>query len=162
MKKFAIEIRWAIRYIFVYIAWIFLEKYSGAYDAHIDNYFLFSFGFYILAFLLYLMAIKEKKTSYFGNNMDWKQGTISGIYMTAFIAILMPFAQIVIHKAIATEFFPNMIKRSLASKNANPEAIRDYFSFPDYITHTIFLTLSIGMIYAAVASRVLRNRKQNN
>ncbi|AWA30819.1 hypothetical protein HYN48_12425 [Flavobacterium magnum] len=160
MKKFAIEIKWAIRYIFVYIAWVFLEKYTGAYDTHIENYIWYSFGFYILAFLIYLMAVKEKKTAYFGNSMDWKQGSISGIYMTLFIAILMPFAQIVIQKSIAPEFFPNMIRRAMASKNANPQAIRDYFSFPDYITQTVFMTLSIGMLYATAASRVVRNKHQ--
>jgi uncharacterized protein DUF4199 len=161
MKKFAIEIKWAIRYIFVYIAWIFLEKYTGAYDAHFENYFLLSFGFYVLAFLIYLMAIKEKKIHYFGNNMDWKQGSISGIYMTVFIAILMPFAQIVIHKSIAPEFFPNMIKRSLANKNANPETIKELYNLTGYIWQTVILTLSVGVIYAAAASRVLRNKDQN-
>ncbi|OYU79436.1 MAG: hypothetical protein CFE23_14145 [Flavobacterium sp. BFFFF1] len=158
MKKFAIEIKWAIRYIFVFLAWVFLEKYCGAYDENVGSYFLFSFGFYIFAFLIYLMALKDKKEHYFSNQLEWKQGTVSGIYMTVFIAILMPVAQIIIQKAIAPEFFPNMIKHSLASKNANAQAIREYFSFPDYITHSIFLALSVGMIYAAAASAVLKTK----
>ena len=161
MKKFAIEIKWGIRYIFVVLAWVLLEKYTGAYAHHIDYYFLYSLGFYVLAFLMYLLAIKEKKESYFQNAMEWKQGCVSGIYMTIVIALLMPFAQIIIHNAIAPEFFPNMIQRALASKNSKPDAIKAYFSLSAYIWQSIFMVLSVGVVYSAIVARFLRSRSSN-
>jgi len=158
MKKFAFELKWGIRYIFVYLAWILLEKYTGTYDAKIDNYFLLSLLFYVLAFLIYLVALKDKKENYYNNNMEWKQGCASGIYLTIVIAILMPFAQVIMHKAIAPEFFPNMIRRSLASKNSNAEAVRSYFNLSGYIWQSIFMTLSIGTVYSAIVARFLQTK----
>lgn len=156
MRKFAFEIKWGIRYIFVYLAWVFLEKYTGTYDQNIDNYFLLSLLFYVFAFLIYLIALKDKKENYYNNIMEWKQGCASGIYLTIVIAILMPLAQIVIHKAIAPEFFPNMIKHSLASKNSNPEAVNSYFNLSGYIWQSIFMALSIGIVYSAIVARFLQ------
>jgi hypothetical protein len=158
MKKFAIEIKWGIRYIFAYIAWVFLEKYTGVYAENIDNYLLYSLLFYVFAFFIYLLAIKDKKESYFSNDMDWKRGCISGIYLTIVIAILMPFAQIIIHKSIAPEFLPNMMKRALASKNAKPDAIKAYFNLSDYIWQSVFLVLSLGVVYSAIASQFLKTK----
>jgi hypothetical protein len=158
MNKFAIEIKWGIRYIFVYLAWVFLEKYSGAYDKHIGYYFLFSLGFYLFAFLIYILAIKDKKEHFFSNIMEWKQGCVSGIYLTMVIAVLMPFAQVIIHKAIVPEFFPNMVQHALASKNSKPEAVKAYFNLSSYIWQSIFQALSVGVVYAAIVARFLRTR----
>lgn len=161
MKKFAFEIKWGIRYIFVFLAWIFLEKYTGTYDTNIDNYFLMSLLFYVVAFLVYLVAIKDKKENYYHNIMDWKQGCASGIYFTIVIALLMPVAQIIMHKAIAPEFFPNMIKHSLASRNSNPEAVNSYFNLSGYIWQSIFMVLSVGVVYSAVVARFLQTKSSN-
>ena len=159
MKTFAIEIKWGIRYIFFYLGWIFLEKYSGAYEENIGNYFVFSMVFYIFAFLIYILAIKDKKENFFVNKMEWKQGCISGIFLTIVIALLMPLAQITIHKAIAPEFFPNMIAKGLTSKNADPKALQSYFNLTSYIWQSIFMTLSVGMVYSAVVASFLKTKK---
>jgi len=158
MKKIGFEIKWGIRYIFIYLAWTFLEKYTGAYDQNIDYYFLLSILFYVLAFFVYLIALRDKKENYYHNILEWKQGCASGIYLTIIIAILMPIAQIITHKAIAPEFFPNMIKHSLASKNSNPDAINSYFNLSGYIWQSIFMALSIGIVYSAIVARFLQTK----
>jgi len=161
MKTFAIEIKWGIRYIFFYLGWVFLEKYTGVYDENIGNYFLYSLLFYVFAFLIYILAIKEKKEHFFANKMEWKQGCISGIFLTIVISLLMPLAQIAIHKGIAPEFFPNMIAKSLQSKNADPEAIKSYFNLMSYMWQSIFTTLSVGFVYSAIVARFLRTKISN-
>lgn len=158
MKTFAIEIKWGIRYIFFYLGWVFLEKYTGAYDQNIGNYFLYSLGFYVFAFLIYVLALKDKKEHFFGNKMEWKQGCISGIFLTVVISLLMPLAQVAIHKAIAPEFFPNMVARALQSKNADAKALQSYFTLSNYIWQSIFMTLSVGFVYAAIVAHFLRTK----
>ncbi len=158
MKTFAIEIKWALRYIFVYLAWAFLEKSMGVYAENFENYFLYSLLFYVFALLLYVLALKDKKEHFFNNKMEWKQGCVSGIYLTVIISLLMPIAQVIIHKAIAPEFFTNMIERSIASKNTDLVTVKNYFNLTSYIWNSIFMALSVGVVYSAVVARFLRTK----
>lgn len=158
MKTFSIEIKWGLRYIFAYLGWIFLEKFSGVYTDRIALYLLFSLLFYVFAFVIYLLAVKEKRDVFFEGKMDWKQGCISGITLTVVVAVLMPLAQTIIHKGIAPEFLPNMAAHSLQSENADADAIKSYFSLGAYIWQSIYMALSIGFVYAAIVARFLRTK----
>lgn len=158
MKNFAVEIRWGIRYVFVYLAWIIGEKSLGIYSNKIDDYFLSSALFYILGFLIYCLALNEKKKDFFNNNMDWKQGTVTGFFMSIVIALLMPLCQVAIHKVIAPEFFPNMIKHALASGRNKPEVVMNNFNLKAYIYQSVFFALSIGVTYSALAALFLKTK----
>ena len=156
MKKFTVEIRWAIRYIFVYIAWVFLEKGMGVYSTNIASYPNYSMGFYALALLLYILAINDKKKQIFHNSMSWKQGCVSGIYLSIGIGILMPFCQAIVHKFIAPEFFPNMIQYAVSKNYMQPAAAAEYYSLYTYIFQSLFFSLSIGVVFSAIAALILR------
>lgn len=176
MKKFAIEIKWGIRYTFCYLAWAIFEKFFGIlgevsikadsnprhfyektfglFGNNIEYYVLSSLLFYLFASVIYTVALKEKKTNYFQNNMDWKQGTATGLYMTIVIAVLMPLTQACIHQVIAPEFFENMIALS-----KDKVAAESYFNLKSYIMQTIFFTLSIGMVISAIVSYFIQTKK---
>lgn len=156
MKKFAIEIKWGIRYFFAFLVWTYVEKRSGYYSDKIDDYPLYSSLFLIIAIFIYVMAIKDKKKNYF-NNMDWKQGSVTGIFMTIVIAILMPLCQIVVHKGMAPEFFPNMIENAI-SKGTTPENAKAYFNLSSYIFQSIFSTLSFGVVISAIVAYFLQTK----
>ncbi len=158
MKKFAVEFKWAVRYIFAYLAWIMGEKVLGVYDTHIDWFLLSSLGFYLFGFVLYVLALREKRDTVFQKQMDWKQGCVSGFYLTIFISLLMVLAQVVVHKAIAPEFFPNMIRYNL--ENGNKKA-GEIFNLQSYLYQAVFFTLSIGVLYAAAVAYFLRTRPKN-
>ena len=155
MKKFAIEIKWAIRYTFCYLAWAIFEKVLGVFGENMSYYMLSSLLFYLFASVIYTVALKEKKTNYFQGSMDWKQGTATGLYMTVFIAILMPLTQASVHEIIAPEFFQNMIA---ASKDK--VAAAEYFNLRSYIMQTVFFTLSIGMVISAIVSYFIQTKKK--
>lgn len=154
MKKFAIEIKWGIRYTFCYLAWAIFEKVLGVFGENMSYYMLSSLLFYLFASVIYTVALKEKKANYFNNNMDWKQGTATGLYMTIVIAILMPLTQASIHEVIAPEFFENMIAVS-----KDKVAAANYFNLKSYIMQTVFFTLSIGMVIAAIVSYFIQTKK---
>ena len=154
MKKFAIEIKWGIRYTFCYLAWAILEKSLGIYGENMSFYMLSSLLFYLFAALIYTLALKEKKTHYFNGNMDWKQGCATGLYMTIVIALLMPLTQASLHELIAPEFFENMIK---ASKDKASAAT--YFNLKSYIIQSIFFALSIGMVISAIVAYFVQTKK---
>jgi len=157
MKKFAIEIKWGIRYFFAFLVWVYVEKMSGYYNEKINDYFLYSMLFTFIAIFIYVMSINDKKKNYFHNNMDWKQGSVTGIFMTIVIAILMPLCQIIIHKGMAPEFFPNMIENSV-SKGTKMEDAKAYFNLSSYIFQSVFSVLSFGVVISAIVAYFLQTK----
>lgn len=155
MKKFAIEIKWGIRYTFCYLAWAILEKSLGIYDENMRYYILSSFFFYGFAVFIYALVLREKKAHYFNNQMDWKQGCATGLYMTMVIALLMPLTQAALHKVIAPEFFENMINAS-----PNKESAQEFFNLKSYMLQSIFFTLSIGLVIAAVVAYFVQTKNK--
>ena len=61
MKNFSIEIKWALRFTLLTLAWAIGEKAIGLHDEHIQNYALYTNLFVLPAFLFFYLAIKEKK-----------------------------------------------------------------------------------------------------
>lgn len=157
MKKFAIEIKWGIRYAFLWILWLFIEKSSGYYESKISDYALYSMLFTFVTIFVYYVAIKEKKKDFFNDEMSWKQGCVTGIFLTIVMAILTPLCQIIFHKAIAPEFFPNMIEYSV-SKGNSKEVAENYFNLSSFIIQNIFSTLSLGVVISAVVALFLQTK----
>jgi hypothetical protein len=157
MKKFAIEIKWGIRYTFLWIFWLYIEKSSGYYDVKINDQALYSLLFTFVILFVYYVAIKEKKKDFFKDDMSWKQGCVTGIFLTIVMAILTPFCQIIFHKAIAPEFFPNMIEYSISKGNSR-ETAENYFNLLSYITQSVFSTLSLGVVISAVVALFLQTK----
>ncbi len=157
MKKFAVEIKWGIRYAFLWILWLFIEKNSGYYEAKISDYTLYSMLFIVVTLFVYYVAIKEKKKDFFKNEMSWKQGCVTGIFLTIVMAILTPFCQIIFHKAIAPEFFPNMIEYSVSKGNSR-EIAENYFNLSSFIIQNVFSTLSLGVVISAIMALLLQTK----
>lgn len=157
MKKFAIEIKWGIRYFFAYLLWVYIEKASGYYSEKIDDYLMYSMLFYFIAIFIYVLAINDKKKNYFHNDMDWKQGAVTGVFMTIVIAILMPLCQIVIHKGMAPEFFPNMIQNTV-DKGGKLQNAQAFFNLSSFIFQSIFSALSFGVVISAIVAYFLQTK----
>lgn len=159
MKKFAIEIKWGIRYAFLWILWLYAEKKFGYYDTKINDHALYSMLFMVVMLIVYFAAIKEKKVDFFENQMSWKQGVVTGIFLTVVIVLLTPICQIIFHKAIAPEFFPNMIKHAV-SNGYSAEVAQNYFNLWSYILQSIFGTLSLGVVLSAIVALFLQTKKE--
>ena len=159
MKKFAIEIKWGIRYAFLWILWLFIEKSSGYYKEKIADHALYSMLFTFVIIFVYYVAIKEKKNDFFKGEMSWKQGSVTGIFLTIVMAILTPVCQIIFHKAIAPEFFPNMIEYTVSKGNSR-EVAENYFNLSSYILQSIFGTLSFGVVISAIVALIFKTKNK--
>ena len=157
MKKFAIEIKWGIRYAFLWILWLFIEKSTGYYEAKIADYVWYSLLFTFVTIFVYYVAIKEKKNDFFKGEMSWKQGCVTGIFLTIVMAILTPVCQIIFHKAIAPEFFPNMIEHSV-SIGKSREMAENYFNLTSFTLQNVFSTLSLGVVLSAIVALILQTK----
>ncbi len=161
MKKFAIEIKWALIYSIAMLVWMFIEKMSGLHDQYIDRQLLLTNAFGIIGLLIYFLAIKEKRDKYFRGEMLWVQGFLSGVYLAVFIAILTPVVNYIIYELISPEYFANMIRYySQADAKFNASSGM-FFTLKSYIIQSSMSGLSMGIIASALIALVLRNKKQN-
>jgi hypothetical protein len=159
MKNYSIEIKWAIRFTLLTLAWAIGEKFSGLYDAYIADYALYTNLFGLPALLFFVLALKEKKKYFFNGTMTWTQGFVSGVVLSFIIALFTPITQYVIYKSITPHFFDTIIAYKLKSGYMTVEVAKQYFNLQTYMLQNSFSNLSLGIITGALVSLFIRTKK---
>ena len=113
MKKYKIEIKWALIFSVTGLVWMLLEKLSGLHSTYIDYHLYLTNLFAIPAIWIFVLALKEKKKKYYGGQMSYLQGLISGLIISLIVALLSPLTQWITSFVISPEYFPNVIRRSV-------------------------------------------------
>lgn len=159
MKNIKIEIKWAIIFTVVALLWMVLEKLCGLHGKYIDYHLYLTNLFAIPAIIVMVMALKDKKNSFYGGQMNYKKGLISGIILSVFIAFLSPAYQWITSFVITPEYFPNVIKRSveLGYYKATAEAEAN-FNYRNYAIQGAIGALVMGIITTAFAMIFIRTR----
>lgn len=155
-----IEIKWAIIFSVVSLLWMLLEKLSGLHGKYIDYHLYLTNLFAIPAIIVMVMALKDKKNIFYGGQMNYKQGLISGIVLSVIIALISPLTQWIISYVISPEYFPNVIKRSVElgyfKTTADAEA---NFNYPNYAVQSAIGALVMGILTTAIAMIFIRTKK---
>ncbi len=160
MKNFSIEIKWALRFTFLTLAWAIGEKAIGLHDEHIQHYGMYTNLFVILAILFFYLAIHEKKKYVYHNSMTFRQGFVSGMVLSFIIGVFNPFVQFVIYKSVTPDFFDTIIAYKVKNHYMTLENAKIYFNLKTYMIESTFTSLSKGFITGAVISLILGNKKQ--
>lgn len=159
MKNLKIEIKWAIIFSVIVLLWMVLEKLSGLHGKYIDYHLYLTNLFAIPAIIVMVMALKDKKRSFYGLQMNYKQGLISGIILSVIIALISPLTQWITSFVITPEYFPNVIKRSVElgyyKTTADAEA---NFNYKNYAVQGAFGALMMGIVTTAVAMIFIRTK----
>jgi len=160
MKNIQIEIKWAFIFSLVGLVWMVLEKLSGLHGKYIDYHLYLTNLFAIPAIIIMVMALKAKKKNFYGGQMNYKQGLISGIVLSVIIALLSPLTQWITSYVISPEYFPNVIKRSVElgyfKTTAEAEA---NFNYQNYAKQGAFGALVMGIVTSAIAMIFIRSKK---
>jgi len=162
MKKIKIEIKWAILFSVMGLLWMVLEKLCGLHGKYIDYHLYLTNLFIIPAIWVMVLALKDKKKNFYKGQMTYKQGLISGIILSLFIAILSPLTQWITSYVITPEYFPNVIKRSveLGYFKTATEAEAN-FNYPNYAKQGAMGALIMGIITTAIAMIFIRTKNSN-
>lgn len=160
MKKFAIEIKWAVQFSLLSLVWMIIEKSTGLHDQYISKQAIYTNLFGIVAILVYFLALRDKKKNYFSGQMDFKQGFISGMVLSFVIAMLSPIVQYVTFTYITPHFFETIKAYAIAHKIQTPEQADTFFNLKSYIIQGIFGALSMGVITAALMALLLKTKKK--
>lgn len=160
MKNIKIEIKWAILFSIMTLLWMVLEKLCGLHGKYIDYHLYLTNLFAIPAIWFMVLALKDKKKNFYGGQMTYKQGLISGIILSAFIALLSPLTQWITSYVITPEYFPNVIKRSVEigyyKTTAEAEA---NFNYPNYAKQGAIGALVMGIVTTAIAMIFIRTKR---
>lgn len=158
MKNYIIEIRWAFIFTVAAILWAGIEKLFGMHDSNIGSQPMFSLLFGIPALAVYFLALLEKKQKSFGGNMSWKEGTVSGIVLSLFIAVLSPVAQWAIYTLISPHFFTKAIQFYTNNKRLTEVRAIEMFNIQAYMKKAITESLSMGVITSALVALIVKTK----
>ena len=160
MKNITIEVKWAIIFSIVGLLWMILEKLTGLHDKYIDYHLYLTNLFAIPAVWMMILALKEKKQKIYRGVMTYQHGLVSGIILSAFIALLSPFTQWITSYIITPEYFPNVIKRSVEiGYYSTTEEAQANFNYKNYAIQGAIFAFVIGMVTTAVAMIFKKKKK---
>jgi len=159
MKNFSIEFRWAVNFSIATLLWMVFEKSIGLHDAHIENHLLYSNFFAIVAIAIYFFALLDKKKNFYKSNIDWKQGFISGLLLSFFIALMSPLVQYITFTFITPKFFQNFTEYAVLKKSMTLVQAQAYFSMNSYILQGVSGALSMGVITSAIVALIIKTKR---
>lgn len=161
MKTIKLEIKWAIIFSVMALFWMLLEKLSGLHSTYIDYHLYLTNLFAIPAIWIYALALKDKKRNYYGGQITYMQGLISGIILSVIIALISPLTQWVTSYVITPEYFPNVIKRSVELEYFKTTAEAEAnFNYRNYAIQGAVGALIMGIITTLIVMLFLRSRNK--
>jgi hypothetical protein len=163
MGNVKIEIKWAIIFSVMTLLWMLLEKLAGLHSTYIDYHLYLTNLFAIPAIWIMVLALKDKKKSFYAGQMSYKQGLICGIILSVFIALISPLTQWITSYVITPEYFPNVIKRSVEiGYYKTIEEAEANFNYTNYAMQGAIGSLIMGIATTAIAMIFLRTKPTPN
>jgi hypothetical protein len=160
MGKFKIELKWAIYFSIISLLWMHFEKFMGWHDEKIHLQQIYTMLFGIVALIIYIFALLDKKKNYYNNTMDWKQGFVSGAILSLFIAALTPITQYITLEIISPEYFTNIINYTVEKGRMTIEEANKHYNLSSYIYMSTFFGLSSGIVTSAIVSLLVKSKNK--
>ncbi len=163
MKSIKIEIKWALIFVIMSLLWMWLEKLSGLHSTHIDKHMYLTNLYAIPAIIVYVLALRDKKKKFYQGKMSYVQALVSGLIITAIVALFSPLTQWITSTIITPEYFPNVIEHSLETGyHTSREEAEAYFSLENYMKQSVIGALVMGIITTAVVALFVRTKKSKS
>ena len=160
MKRFRIEIKWAIVFVIVSLIWMEGEKLLGLHSSHIDKYLYFKNLFAIPAILIYFLALRDKNLHYYSGKMRYMQGLWSGLFLSLIVTVLIPLSQFITFTVISPDYFSNFIQYAVENGQMEQSEAESYFSLGNFIFIGMFSAPILGIVTSAFVSIFVRTKTQ--
>jgi hypothetical protein len=158
MEKFKIEFKWASIFTSINLVWIYLEKYLGLHDEHIDFHSIVGLVMIIPLGFCIFFSLKQKREEYYKGKMTWQKAFVSGALLSLLVAGLSVGPVYVMSQYVSPDFFDNAITKSL-ERGANPEMVNQFFNLNAYISQAIMFYLAFGVMISAVVGLILKRKE---
>jgi hypothetical protein len=160
MKKYKIEIKWALIFAVMFLLWMVLEKLTGLHDKHLEKQQFVTMLILIPSIIVYILAIKDKKKNFYAGNMTYKQSFLSGLILTLFVVMLSPINQLITSYIITPDYFANVIEHTVKSGMFTQEQAEAQFNIKSYIITSIVGGLVTGLIFSAIISIFTKSKSK--
>lgn len=134
-----------------------LEKSLGWHDTHIDKHATYTMLFMPVAFLIYYLALRDRKQQ--DGGLTLKQAIISGAIIGLVVMVLTPVTQYIVHTYLSSDYFTNAIAYAVEnghSTQAEAEAeAESYFNFKSCMMMSAFSALPEGVVTALIVGGLM-------
>jgi hypothetical protein len=158
MKQFSIELKWAFNFFIASMLWMMLEKFLGYHDDKIQYQPIFSMLFGFVTLVIYIFALKDKKINFYHNQMNWREGFVSGLTLSLVIALFTTMIEYTKHHVISPYFLETMQKIIVEQNKMTLENAENFFTFSNTLSQSIFYVISFGSVLAALISLVIKSK----
>ncbi len=149
---YKIEIKWAIIFTLMMLTWMYIEKLAGLHDEHIDLHYIYTNIVAILAIMIYVFALLDKRKNYYKGVMTYGQGFVSGLIITIIVTIFSPLVQYITSTIITPDYFTNIIAYSVREGLMNQAEAEEYFNLNSYLLQVIIATPVMGISTTAIVA----------
>ena len=159
MKKYLTktEFKWAAIFFVASLLWMAFEKLMGWHGPKIHLHPYLTNLFAIVAIALYVFSLRDKRKA-LGGRMTWKDGFFSGTVITLILTILAPLGQLITHKWITPEYFPDVINYAVEHEHMKREEMEAYFNLKSYMMQATIGTLGMGIVTSAIVSIFVKRK----
>ncbi len=158
MEKFKIELKWAVIFSICLLLWMYFEKTMGWHDEKVRFQPIYTMLFGFIAIIIYVLALLNKKKEYYNNQIDWKQGFLSGAILSFFIAFFTPIVLYVTFEYISPNFFTKITNSIIQNSEKTLEDVEKIFSLSRFIYTNTFSTLSNGIVMSAIIAFFIKSK----
>ncbi len=160
MNKYKTELKWALIFMGVSLAWMVLERLTGLHSTHIDKHATYTNLFAPVAIAVYVFALRDKRATDLGGIMTYMEGLLSGVIISLFVGILSPFGQLITAYVISPHYFENAINHGVANGLTTLEEARAYFNLKNYIIQSTIFAPIMGVITSAITAFFLKTKPE--
>lgn len=162
MKKFSIEIKWGVIFTLIALLWMLFEKQVGWHDEFIADHAIYTNIFAVLAILVYVQALLDKRKNFYGGYMSWKQGFFSGLAVSVVVALFTPLSQYLTNTYISPDFFENVIRYSIESGKMTQTDAEKTYTMQSFIINSFFFALLVGAVTSAIVAIFVAKKAPEN
>lgn len=158
MKKFNLEIKWALYFVAMSLLWMLLERLVGLHSTHIDKHPIYTNLIAIPAIAIYVLAMRDKRQNTYEGKLTYVQGLMTGLRITLIVALLTPITQWIISNVITPDYFLNAIEYAVESKAMDQQQAEAFFNLRNYILQGALFAPVMGGITSLIVAIFMRKR----
>lgn len=155
------ELKWALIYFVLLIAYLFAGKLLGVFSQNIDKHGIFSTLFIIPTIVIYVLAIREKRKKHYHNVLTYWKGVKSALILTFFMVLLGTVTPS-IATAIAPEYYENSISYAVERGDFTQEQAEEFYNPGTRTKNEIIGTTVFGIILSLIIPLFTIKKKKHS
>lgn len=164
-----VEIKYALIISVSMFLWLCGEYAVGLHDRYVMFHPIVTNFAFIIPIVGFVLALREKKQTRYGGQMNYGQGIRTGLIITAVTALLSPLGIFLFLKYVNQQFFDAMIMMAKIRAmqggvdiDQATAAAQTYFSLESYILQSFIGSLVLGSLLAVLIAYFIRTRQKTS